>query len=116
MDNRLEIINEYKRKQFDSIKTTLLKSAELIAFIRVYDTDAKFHMGYIVNINNMVEQYLVSQDSKRIDNLYEIYLNFKNTEKSEHEVFEKLRLALEKLHAYEISEVENRTIRHKRKF
>ena len=113
MDNRLEVINEYKKKQFNSIKTTLLKSSELIAFIKVYGAAyTQNYMGYILNIDNMVEQYLVSQNSKRIDDLYEVYLNLKNTEKTEREVFEKLRLVLEKLHTYEISEVESRTARH----
>lgn len=115
MENRLEVINEYKKNQFNSIKTTLLKSSELIAFIRVYGAPyAQNYLGYILNIDNMVEQYLVNQDSKRINALYEVYLNLKNTEKTEREVFEKLRLVLEKLHAYEISEVEYRTARHKR--
>ena len=115
MDNRLEVINEYKKKQFNSIKTTLLKSSELIAFIKVYGAAyTQNYMGYILNIDNMVEQYLVSQNSKRIDGLYEIYLNLKNTAKTEREVFEKLRLVLEKLHTYEISEVESRTDRYKR--
>ena len=115
MYNRLEVINEYKKNQFNFIKTTLLKSSELIAFIKVYgSTYTENYMGYILNIDNMVEQYLVSQDSKRIDDLYDVYLNLKNTSKTEREIFEKLRLVLEKLHAYEISEVESRTARHNR--
>ena len=114
MENRLEVINEYKKSQFNSIKTTLLKSSELIAFIRVYGTAyTQNYMGYILNIDNMVEQYLVNQNSKRIDDLYEVYLNLKNTEKTEREVFEKLRLVLERLHEFEISEVESRIARHK---
>ena len=110
-----EVLEKYRKDQLNKIENVLRKSSELIAFIRVYGAPyAQNYLGYILNIDNMVEQYLVNQDSKRIDALYEVYLNLKNTEKTEREVFEKLRLVLEKLHAYEISEVEYRTARHKR--
>ncbi len=108
------VIIKYRKDQLNRVETVLKKVAELISFIRVYGSlYDNYYYSLILNINNISEHFLQNLNSELIDRLYAVYFNAKEENKSEKEIFEQLRIILQKLPAINITEVIDRRERHK---
>lgn len=132
-------MTEYKMgdsKQFDMEHTlTWLKFAnQVIAFIHIYgslyDED---YFSYILILHNLIEKYLSSVNYnllhndnnnyvsvllhndyvKIISKIYTLYKKCIFDGKTDKETYDALRLVLQQLPTYSISEVDERKIRHK---
>lgn len=109
-----EILSKYRKDELNKIENILKKSLELIAFIKVYGSlYDKHYNSFILNINNLSEHYLQNFNSDIIDRLYNVFTIAKEEKKSEQEIFEILRKELYNLPAYSITEVNDRSARHK---
>lgn len=109
-----EVLVKYRKDELNRIENVLKKSLELIAFIKVYGAlYDKHYNGFIININNLSENYLQTSNPEIIDRLYNIYTTAKEEKKSEKEVFELLRAELYNLPAFSIAEINDRSARHK---
>ena len=101
-----EILSKYRKDELNKIENILKKSLELIAFIKVYGSLYDKHY-------NSFEHYLQNFNSDIIDRLYNVFTIAKEEKKSEQEIFEILRKELYNLPAYSITEVNDRSARHK---
>lgn len=106
-----EIAENYRIKQLQTIEGTLRKVSELIAFIRVYGSmfDDNY-IAYVLNLNNISERFIQNFDSATIDDLYDTYLRLKQQTNTQ-EIYEELRLKMQKLPAYMIVESSARQYR-----
>ena len=88
---------------------------ELIAFIHIYGPlyDDNY-FSYILNLHNLVEHYLLYNDERLINRIFLGYKKCIHDGKSDKETYETLRLILQQLPAYSISEVNERYKRHRK--
>ena len=86
---------------------------QLIAFIHIYGPlyDDNY-FSYILILHNLVEHYLLNNDEKIIGRIYLGYKKCIHDGKSDKETYEILRILLQQLPAYSISEVDERYKRH----
>lgn len=108
-----EMIAKYRKTQLNKVEIILKKVATLNAFISVYGAlYDNYYYAYILNLNNISEHYLENFNSEYIDRLYDIYSIAKEEEKSEKEIFEQLRIVLQKLPAFTVTETSVRRLRY----
>lgn len=110
----IEHVDNCYTHQFRNVNRRLAKTGELIAFIntygRLYD---KFYYALILNLNNIIEHYLVTGNDKIISYLGVVYDQAKGDNKTEKEIYEILRDEFYRLPVYTINEVEQRRLRRK---
>lgn len=109
----VEVLKKFRRNKFEKTENVLSFSSKLIAFINTYGPlcDSNY-FSLILNLNNVVERYLRTEDSKVIYRLYIIYQKCNAQGKTESETFQELRSALYQLPVYTISEEKSRSDRH----
>ena len=109
-----EVIRKYREDKFENTLMVLNKSAELIAFIKVYGAlYDDYYNAFILNLNNINERFLETGNAQIIEKLYGVYSNAKEAKKTDKEVFEQLRKVLYELPALSIMETADRAQRHK---
>ena len=110
----IEYVDNCYTQQFKRVNRRLAKTGELIAFIntygRLYD---KFYYALILNLNNIIEHYLVTGNDKIISYLGVVYDQAKGDNKTEKEIYEILRDEFYRLPVFTINEVEQRRLRRK---
>ena len=83
----IEYVDNCYTHQFKRVNRRLAKTGELIAFIntygRLYD---KFYYALILNLNNIIEHYLVTGNDKIISYLGVVYDQAKGDNKTEKEI------------------------------
>lgn len=104
-----EIAEQHREKLLLMIERDLAKVSQLIAFIQVYGSmwDNNYN-AYILNLHNISEQYLKNFISTTIDSLYDTFVILKQENKSSKEIYEELRLKMQKLPAYSVLETSDR--------
>lgn len=110
----LGALREYRNAKFDRTMCWLEYASSLIGFINTYGPlydDNYFSL--ILNLNNIVEHYLLTGDPKIIGRLTIISSKCVSDKKTEEETFKELRSVLYQLPVYSISEVNQRQARHK---
>lgn len=108
----VEYVDDYKNNIFRRTNIRLGFAYKLIAFINTYGPSYdRFYYSLILNINNIIEHYLITGNDKIILSLHLVYTNAKAENKSEKEIFTDLRNALYQLPVYTINEVEQRRLR-----
>lgn len=111
----VEYVDDYKNNIFRRTKIRLEFAYKIIAFINTYGPSYdRFYYSLILNINNIIEHYLLTGNDKIILSLYLVYTQAKANNKSEKETFNDLRNALYQLPVYTINEVEQRRLRHQK--
>lgn len=109
-----EVIEKYRRDNFDKTLMVLNKTSELIAFIKIYGAlYDRYYNAFILNLNNINERFLETGKSEIIDRLYSVYSNAKEANKTDKEIFIQLRKVLYELPALSIMETADRAERHK---
>ena len=115
MNNINDNITKYRRHEvYGKTLTTLGYTSVLMAFIntygKVYD---KNYYALILNLNNIIEQYLSNGDDKIISKIYLVYQMCISNGKTEKETYNELRHTFYHLPVFAISEVLQRQKRHK---
>ena len=115
MSNINDNIIKYRRQElYGKTLITLGYTSILLAFIntygKIYD---QYYYALILNLNNIIEQYLITGDDKIILKLYLVYQKCISSKKTEKQTYNELRHTLYHLPVYSISEVTQRQKRHK---
>ena len=106
-------ITDYRKFNAEQTLIWLNHINELIAFIHTYGPlYDDYYFSYILNLHNLVEHYLLSNDYKIIGRIYLGYKKCIHNGKTDKETYNALRLILQQLPAYSISEVDERYKRH----
>lgn len=112
----INIIKKYRRDTYGKTLCTLGYTSVLMAFIntygKIYDNN---YFALILNLNNIIEHYLTTNNNEIITKLYNIYKKCIASGKTEKETYNELRHALYHLPVYSICEVIPRQRRHSHK-
>ena len=110
----LGTLREYRNGKFDRTMCWLGYAYKLIGFINtygpIYDDN---YFSLVLNLNNIVEHYLLTGDPKIISGLTTISSKCTSDNKTAEETFKELRSVLYQLPVYSVSEVNQRQARHK---
>ena len=90
-------LNILRTQKFESVKKTLEKQGELIAFIIAYGSYDPHYMSFVSIINRVSDSFLTTRDATTIDKLYDVYTSARAGGKSNGEVFITLREVLSAL-------------------
>ena len=116
MDN-YKIFITSNTKKLNYIMDILKKQADLLAYIKVYgEIYDKNYYSYIINLNNLTEQFLKYTNfelADLINDLYDLYINSRNNDDHNKITYEKLVQFLQELPALNVLEVKNRHQRRK---
>lgn len=108
----VDYVDDYKNRFFQKTNSRLELASKIMAFINTYGPlYDRFYFALILNLNNIIEHYLVTGNDKIILSLYSVYSNDKAENKSEKEIFIDLRNVFYQLPVYTINEVEQRRLR-----
>lgn len=100
----------YNEEQVTRLETVLKKSAELIAFIAVYEfKNDDNYFSFIININNLNEHFIKNGNPTIINKLYDIFYKDKKENTPNKEIFNKLRHIMYELPIMSISLIDERS-------
>lgn len=108
------ILKEYRNAKYNRTMCWLEYASKLIGFINTYGPlydDNYFSL--ILNLNNIVEHYLLSGNPGIIGKLTILFNGCVSNNKTEEETYKELRSVLYQLPVYSIQEVNQRQKRHK---
>ena len=110
----LGVLREYRNAKFNRTMWWLEYAYRLIGFINTYGPlyDDNY-FALVLNLNNIVEHYLLTGDPKIISGLTVISSKCTLDNKTAEETFKELRSVLYQLPVYSICEVDQRLARHK---
>ena len=108
----VEVLKKSRSNKFDKTLYWLEYASKLIAFINTYGPlYDDYYFSLILNLNNIIEHYLLNGDPKVIGKVYLVYQHCRYYKKSERETYEELRNVLQQLPVHSISAVKQRSSR-----
>lgn len=108
-----KILEKNRNDKFDKTVYWLGYANKLIAFINTYGSlYDDYYFSLILNLNNIIEHYLLNGDPSVIGKIYFVYQHCMSNNKTEKETYEELRNVLYQLPVYSISAVKQRSARH----
>ena len=112
--NDVEYVKDSNYSIFRKTKSRLEFASEIMAFINAYGyIYDKYYFALILNLNNIIEHYLITGNDKIILSLYSVYTRCKTENKTDREIYNELINEFYHLPVYTINEVEQRRLRHK---
>ena len=105
-------MEDSKKNKMRSTLVWLEYSSKLISFINTYGPlYDDYYFSLVLNLNNIIEHYLLNGDPKVIGKIYLVYQHCKYYQKNEKETYEELRNVLYQLPVNSISAVKQRSAR-----